>query len=178
MNGLRTAQELAENKPHGTRIKYMAGCRCVPCRAANSTYESSRLRARKNGEWNGLVDAAPVRKHLRKLSKAGIGRDTVSDITGIGVTTIDELRTGKQKNIRSLNAKKILNVGFDAMPESALVSIKETRKNVNELKKEGFTERSLAERLGYKSNSLQLKSKITAKKALRIKRFYNQLMAE
>jgi hypothetical protein len=53
--GLRDIAVLAEKKSHGTRIKYMAGCRCLICRAANSNYECARAKARKNGQWNGLV---------------------------------------------------------------------------------------------------------------------------
>ena len=82
-NGLRPAKELASNRPHGDRLKYLGGCRCVPCRAANSRYETERAAARRRGEWNGLIDASPVRRHLIKLSRREIGRKTVADITGV-----------------------------------------------------------------------------------------------
>jgi len=40
---------------------------------ANSRYETERAVARKNGDWNGIVDARAARRHISKLSKAGIG---------------------------------------------------------------------------------------------------------
>lgn len=55
--GLKPVAELAEQRSHGDRLKYLAGCRCVPCRAANSRYEVARAAARKAGDWNGLVPA-------------------------------------------------------------------------------------------------------------------------
>jgi len=33
---------------HGTRSRYVIGCRCDTCRAANAAYETSRLRAKRN----------------------------------------------------------------------------------------------------------------------------------
>jgi len=57
--------EYFQQLPCGTRAKYMgARCRCMLCRAANSRYETGRLAARKNGDWNGLVPADRARRHL------------------------------------------------------------------------------------------------------------------
>jgi hypothetical protein len=69
---LAPAAVLAVGKPHGTRIKYLGGCRCLLCRAANSRYECDRARLRRLGLANGIVDAAPARAHLFKLSNVGI----------------------------------------------------------------------------------------------------------
>lgn len=65
---LPSAAALAKDKPHGTRLRYMAGCKCMLCRAANSRYETERAAARKNGDWNGLVSAIHARRHILKLS--------------------------------------------------------------------------------------------------------------
>src|SRR5260370_12030990 len=81
--GLRSAVELAADKSHGTRLKYMGGCKCIPCRAANSRYEVERSAARKAGDWNGIVDADRARTHIRKLSKAGVGYKPVADAPGV-----------------------------------------------------------------------------------------------
>ena len=69
---LRSAVELAAGKPHGTRIRYVGGCRCLPCRAANSRYESERQAARKLGDWNGLVDAAALPGNTFSTSRAWV----------------------------------------------------------------------------------------------------------
>lgn len=50
---LAPAHVLAATKQHGTRIRYMGGCRCLPCRAANSRYECERQARRNLGLANG-----------------------------------------------------------------------------------------------------------------------------
>ena len=42
LDSLRSAAVLSIDKPHGTRLKYMGGCKCMLCRAANSRYETER----------------------------------------------------------------------------------------------------------------------------------------
>lgn len=60
--GLKPAAELAKVRPHGTRLKYVGGCRCDACRSANSAYERDRQLARKHGDWNGLASARRARR--------------------------------------------------------------------------------------------------------------------
>lgn len=36
---LPSAEQLAAYKPHGHKMRYMAGCRCWRCRAGNAAYE-------------------------------------------------------------------------------------------------------------------------------------------
>ena len=40
---------------HGTRRRYLGGCRCVPCRAANSRSSGERAAAQRSGDWRGFV---------------------------------------------------------------------------------------------------------------------------
>lgn len=175
---MRPVRDLAADKPHGERLRYMAGCRCVPCRAANSRYETERAAARRRGEWNGLVDAAPVREHLNELSRRGIGRDTVSDVTGLAPSSLDLYRTGKRLKIRAMNAKKILAISpDDVLTDAQLVPAKPTWKQIQWLMSVGFTKTEIARRLGYKTHALQIKSRglITARNAAKVERLYNKM---
>ncbi len=43
--GLRPIGELARNRPHGDRLRYMAGCRCPACRGANPIVPADAARA-------------------------------------------------------------------------------------------------------------------------------------
>jgi hypothetical protein len=178
-NGLKPVAELAADKPHGNRIRYMSGCRCVPCRAANSNYETTRAAARKRGEWNGVVSANRARRHLLLLSRREIGRDTVADITGIAPSTLDLIRRGKRKNLRAMNEKKILAIELDSIVNDAMrIPATKTWEQIRWLLANGFTKGSLALRLGYKTRALQLnRKKITAKNAMRVELLYNQLRA-
>jgi hypothetical protein len=178
MNGLKTTPELAADKPHGVRLKYLGGCRCVPCRAANSRYQSGRLQAQKNGLWNGLIDASEARRHLRKLSAAGIGLRTVSDLSGIGRSTLQKIVQRKRLNIRKLNADRILAITTDAVGAATTIPAKETWQRINWLLSQGFTKTALAKRLGYQTRALQInKNRITARNAVKIERFYNTIRA-
>ena len=47
-------------EPHGTRHRYLSGCKCVPCRAANSRYSTERAAAQRAGDWRGFVPATLV----------------------------------------------------------------------------------------------------------------------
>lgn len=175
---LPVAQVLAAKHPCGTRVKYIGGCRCDACRRANADYEKARAQARRRGEWNGLVDAAEVRKHLRRLSDAGVGRRTVADISGVGESAIAELANGSKRQLRAMTAKRILDVTAEAaLNDATVVSAKPTWVLIRRLVAEGFTLGELAVRLGCKTRALQLRrDRITARTALRVARFYNQIM--
>ena len=173
---LKPVTELGTGKPHGTRLKYMAGCKCMLCRAANSNYEAARKVERLSGRWNGIVPAAKARKHIIKLSKLGIGYKTVADIAGLACSTVAKIKSGTSKNLRAQNEKAILSVDRDALPDSALVSAKRTKQIIEWLRAEGFTEKEIAERLGYKNSFLQFNTeKITAKNALKVEKLFRQI---
>lgn len=91
LNGLRPVAELAADRPHGDRLRYMAGCRCKECRAANTAYETQRALARKAGDWNGVVSAARARSHIAVLSAAPTSR-VISDLREEGYR-LDRIHT-------------------------------------------------------------------------------------
>jgi hypothetical protein len=177
--GMKSASELAIDKPHGTRIKYIGGCKCMLCRAANSRYETERHAARKAGDWNGIVDTDKARRHLKMLSRNGVGRRAVADASDIAGTILSEIRSGKRKRIRARTERKILAVTKEALSGGALVDADLTWKKIDELLDEGFTKGGLALRLGMKTLALQIKRfEVTAKTQMRVDRFYRQIMAE
>lgn len=173
---LRSAGDLAADNPHGVRIRYMAGCRCVPCRAANSSYETERAAARRRGEWNGLVCAKRAVAHIRDLSYKGVGRKQVADAAGLSPTTISLYMSGKRTKVRAMNERKILAVDAGAVADHALVSARPTWTRINWLLSEGFTKGDLALRLGYKTKNLQIgRRRCLAITALKVEQFYNKI---
>lgn len=176
---LVSAEVLAANKPHGERVKYMAGCRCMLCRAANSRYETDRLLARKNGDWNGLVPAQKARRHLLRLSKLGIGRRAVAAATDISQTILSRIKNGERRQIRKRTQDRILAVTTDAASDSAVVPAATTWRQLEELIEEGFSKAELARRLGYSSPALQLRrDRVLARTAARVDRLYRTIMKE
>lgn len=141
--------------PHGVRARYSIGCRCVPCRKANSEYESARARARKAGEWNGLVDAEPARLHLMHLSSLGIGYKTVADQSGVSRTTLAAVKTRKKTRIRALSAAAVLRVDGRCHADGALVSAAGVRQRITRLVGKGMSKASIARRLGLQRGALQ-----------------------
>lgn len=173
--GLRSPAELAAARPHGDRLKYLGGCRCLPCRAANSRYASERQAARKNGDWNGLVSTSAARSHLRKLSRQGVGYKSVAEAAGVAKTILQEILFGNRKKIRRRTEQKILSVTKAAIADGALVSAEVTWKRIQWMLDEGYTKKAIAQMLGYK-RALQIgKFAVTARTASRVERLWRRM---
>lgn len=161
LNGLRSAAELAVDKPHGTRIKYLGGCRCMPCRAAASRYESELRAKRKRGEGNGLIDTSAVLAHLKCLSSQGVGYKAACEAAGVGKSSVQKAMTGQRTQMRAANARALLAVTPDmAIRDGANVSAKPTWRHIRWLMNEGMTKTEIARRLGYKSRALQINRRV------------------
>jgi hypothetical protein len=176
---LRDVVKLAAQKPHGIRLKYLAGCRCLPCRAANSRYECERAKARRNGDWNGLVPADLARRHILRLSKQGVGRRAVAAASDVPASIIAQIRCGRRTQIRKQTLNRILEVTNLAVSDAALVPAVKTWRQINTLLEEGFSKAELARRLGFASPALQLgKNRILARSAARVDRLFRLFMKE
>jgi hypothetical protein len=166
--GLRPIAQLGAVRPHGNRLRYMAGCKCFKCRRSNSDYERIRQAARL-ADWNGIVDAGPARAHLIRLSRAGIGRRTVSVVTDLSDSILHEIRKGRRPNIRARTERKILAVTKSSRADQSKVPALKAWKLIRQLLQEGFTKAALAKRLGYRTPALQLQHhRITARNEQRI----------
>lgn len=169
--GLRT-----DGIAHGRRARYITGCRCALCTAANRNYARKRDRAKREGDWNGLVDAAPARAHLLKLSRQGVGRRAVNAATDVALTVIQDIRSGKKTRIRARTEQLILGVTPAMVSDRALVKPGRTRKLIAELVDEGYSKAELARRLGYASQALQFKPhRMTARNVARVETLYRSL---
>lgn len=174
--GLKPAAVLAESRPHGDRLRYVAGCRCNLCRRANSIYENARQKARRAGDWNGIVDAGKARAHLLKLSKQGVGRRAVADCTDVAETILCEIRAGKRTQIRARTERKILAVTQAMALDGTLTRAKQTWRLIDELVEEGYTIPDLAARLGYKNPTLQFgRDRVTVRNAYRVECLHRKL---
>lgn len=175
--GLRPAVELAQERPHGDRLRYMAGCRCDQCRKANSVYESQRQQARRAGDWNGIVVADKARKHLLKLSAAGVGRRAVAAATDVAETIICEIRSGRKTHIRARTERKILAVSADMASDHALIGAQESWRLIQEMLAAGFTKARIAREMGFVMPALQIgRDTVLVSTAHRIALIHRRLM--
>lgn len=174
---LRSAAELGKTKPHGCRMRYLAGCRCVPCRAANSQYSVWRDKENREGRGAGIVDAAKARRHILKLAERGIGYKSVARDARVGKTIVLEIRTGARPRIRQSTERKILFVGDSAARGATVVPAAPTWKQINKLLREGFTKSTLSQRLGFKNHAIQFnRDTILKRNARRVDKLYRMLM--
>lgn len=175
--GLRPVTELAARRAHGDRLRYMAGCRCLPCRCANARYEQQRLAARRRGEWNGLVPAGPVRAHLRKLSAAGVGYKTAADAASVARSVVAKILRGERRQIRAQNAKRLLAVTPAARADHSTVSAARTWRRIHQLLEEGFSKARLARELGMRTPALQIgKTRVLARTELAVEKLWRRYM--
>jgi hypothetical protein len=174
--GLKDVSELAANRSHGDRLRYMAGCRCMLCRAANSRYEVMRSAARKNGDWNGLVSAKRAQKHILKLFRQGVGRRAICAASDVADSIIHQIKLGRKQQIRKRTETRILAVSVEAIADKSLVDAKHTWVLIRRLLDQGFTKQELAKRLGY-ARAIQFgKERVTARSAAKVERFYRMIM--
>ncbi|KKK49083.1 hypothetical protein LCGC14_3138630 [marine sediment metagenome] len=174
--GLKSAYELGCKKEHGTRLRYMAGCHCFYCRRANSDYERERIRARANGDWNGLVPAKKARAHMRKLSRLGVGRRAVGAATDVADSVLVKINNGERIQIRARTERLILAVSIAHASDGAYVDARTTWKQIRQLLREGFTKIRIAEAIG-QQRALQLgRLRVTARHAGAIDRLWRRYM--
>lgn len=174
--GLRPLAELAQDRPCGDRLRYLAGCRCAACRRANSAYESARAQARKAGDWNGFVSAAKARAHLAALSRAGVGRRAVGDACEVSDTVLSAIISGRKARIRARTERAILAVTAAAAADRALICAAQTWRYLDDLIADGYSKAELARQLGYAHRGLQLgRRQVTVRNAYDVQRLYLRL---
>lgn len=176
--GLRPPAELAANRPHGDRVRYIAGCRCAECRAANTAYARQREAAIRAGDWNGLVPADRARSHLLALAAQGVGRRTVQAATDLADSILVKIRAGVRTQIRASTERAILAVTTDMAADHALVDAAQSWALIRNLQAAGFPKVRIARELGQTGHGLQLgRDRITVRSAYQVQRVHDRLMA-
>lgn len=142
---------------HGTYACYVADeCRCPPCAAANRTYEAQRTRQQAYGRWNGLVDAEPARRHVRRLMEQGMGLKRIVEVGGASQGQLWKLLYGKKhpdgtrtpsRRIRPDVANRLLAIELD-LADGARVDGTLTTRRIQALVANGWSQSKLAARLG------------------------------
>jgi hypothetical protein len=156
---------MSELREHGTYAKYrVEGCRCRACSRAKTLYEKRRLRDRHRG-ITPFVDAGEAREHICWLSSTGVGINTVAKRSGVGVTTLRTIKSGKTTQIRPETAERVLAVHAGLAAPRALVPVDRTVSQIDDLLGLGFTKRSVAQMLGHKHLHVGRGEMVTKKNA-------------
>lgn len=187
---LPTAEQLGRNKPHGHKMRYMAGCRCQRCRRGNALYERKLAEDRRRYGPNDLVPVDRVRAFLLEMQKRGIGYKTIAKTVAVARTGLGQiLWPGKESKhcIRRRSEAKVLAYvpTLDTLPRSASIPAEETVLRVRQLEQWGYP-RVLINRdaLGNAAPGLQIhavrgtgKFVVMVKTAIGIRDFFEQVLA-
>lgn len=130
-----------------------------------------------------MVDAEPVRDHIRKLQAAGVGLHTITRMAGIGGGTMTRLMYGTRggspsRRVRADTARRILAVRADLAADGALIDAAGTRRRLQALVAVGWTISELGRRLDvYQSNMTRVlrTEQVTAGMARRVRALYQEL---
>ncbi len=138
-------------------------------------YECRKLLA-----WNGLVWAESVRRHIRKLQRAGLGPRAISAACDVPQSSISAIVYRERRWVREATAQRILSVTKDAIADGAFVDAAPTMRLVKAMKKAGWTKGCIAQRLGSQSPGLQIgkRGKVKARTAYRVAKLYRELVGE
>lgn len=72
-------------------------CRCSGCRMAAKERSRRRSKLKAYGRFDtGLVDAAPVREHVKMLQASGMGWKRIAEVSGVGKTAVSQLIYGRK----------------------------------------------------------------------------------
>lgn len=179
MSAMLRGMPPAERFPHGSRARYTTGCRCDRCRVANAEYERERVRARRRGDWNGLVDAAAVRQHLAKLSAAGVGYKSAADAASVARSVVHLIVSGERRQLRVATARRLLEVDEHAAAGGAVIDGRRTWGNIRWLLAQGMTRGEIAQAIGNERAALQVREdRLLASTAARIARLRRELEQE
>ena len=143
---------------HGTRSRYVRGCRCDDCREANRTYARRRdvygWSERVAADW---CDAEPARQHILELRAHGMGRRRIAEKAGVSVSVIEVMVNGKHgypaKRVLRRNADAVLAVRYEPA-DGAVVCAVGARRRIRALQAMGWPLHEIARRIGWATNNL------------------------
>lgn len=161
---------------HPSRSAYNAGCRCAPCRQANTEYQ--RERAARSAPRR--VDSTATRRHLLALSELHVGRRAVADACDLDPRTVQAIRNGERQIIYARTARRILAVDEGVRADGSLVNGEPTRAAIRRLQADGYGVRFLSRNLGTSGSWLPIYSRaprVTARTASKVERLVRLIEA-
>ena len=186
---------MAGTREHGTRARYVcgpaehgqagAGCRCTPCTDANRATGAHRERMIRYGRWRPYVDAGAAREHLRAVTAAGIGWKRAAQLAGVSTGAMSKLLYGgpggrpPSRRIRQETERKILAIrpAPELLSAGARTDATGTRRRVQALVAVGYSQATLAARLGIQRSNFRLATcdQVTAVTARAVRELYDEL---
>lgn len=171
---------------HGTRTRYVGGCRCEPCTEENRVYARELDRHHRRVAYGieqprpeRVIDATEARDHLRWLASVGVGSRVVARRAGLTRTTVREIATGERSKCLPETTEKILAVGKYDRSSGARVDAADTWRKIDELLARGWTRTAIAQRIvSPNARALQIgRDGVRASTAEKVSALYAEVMA-
>lgn len=177
---------------HGSRTTYVVHrCRCAACREDNRVKQREQHLAKVYGRYDKLVDAEPVRQHVRSLMAQGMGWRRVAEVAGVAESSLYCLLHGKypdepehpahrppRKQVLRANAEKLLAVQLD-LAGGQRVDATGTRRRVQALAARGWSLARIGARLGIRRCNMHLHEdrwpQVTVATARAVRDLYEEL---
>ncbi len=118
-----------DDRRHGSRAGYLAGCRHTCCTEPNFRYQK-RSKIRFQREGTQIVPAAPVRKRVAWWAERGVSINALTAAANLGSGTISELITGERDHCLKGTVRAVLAVRWEHLPDHALCGADLTRARV------------------------------------------------
>jgi hypothetical protein len=163
--------------PHGTHARYNCGCKCLPCRAAHSRFNTLLALRKAQGRENPVVPGLRVITHIKALRRAGMGLREICKQAGVKRDSIRLVLMG-QRNLRKQAALRILALRYQPALGS-LIDAAPTWRLIRQLLAEGYPKARIAYEMGMKTPALQIKTDmVTVRTALRVRIVYYRLVGQ
>jgi len=153
---VRDCQHFTVHHEHGSQAGYTQdGCRCTWCTNANTVAKRQHRIALAYGTGGGLVDAAPVRKHLEALRAAGFSLQRIVQAAGVAQGAVNALFYGAPARnrppsgqVRTQTAQRLLacDAATTALPDGSRLIAAGTRRRLQALGCAGWSTPALADR--------------------------------
>lgn len=138
--------------PHGARPRYLRGCRCTPCRAANKRYcKQYRL---KTFHQPVRVDATPVRERLLQWTDLGYSQSQIGAAVGKNSGEISKILHGQPTIAPGIAARVLRSSGPTGIPANATTDSTGTIRRAQALHAIGYPIYSIAQGVPMAANHL------------------------
>jgi hypothetical protein len=123
---------------------------------ASARWQARRRRLISLGQWEPLVDAEPVREHLRQINAAGMPYRAICERLGLAhESSLQHLMWGRGEHgpgrqVRRETAELVLSYWppLDDFPDASRIDATGTRRRIQALAVRGWPRHMMAERIG------------------------------
>ena len=151
---------------HGTRARYLRGCKCAECREANRVYG----RAYKDAAARGIrrtVPTARVLRHVEKLHAAGVEYRAIARAAECCTSVLVAIVNLGQERMSPEIARRILDLGEEARRYNSLAPIDEAARIVTLLEAHGVNRHAVAKSMGWSHGSFQVRQESVTRRTYR-----------